>query len=427
MDRKYLFLGEAVIGAIILVIVLVFSLRQKPPEQITLNWVTYNEDENNLKEILADFESQNNVKINFIKKASQDYELESLNLLATGGIDIWGIPNNWLPKQKNKLAGNSNDIPYYQSIYPEIVQSENIVNNKIYGLPLAADPLVLFANNELKNNLKDLTDEERDLFKKVAKNWDDFLRQAQLLTKKNGRTITQAGAALGTASVNNASDILTALMLQNGTAMTNEAKTQATFHTALNTLGGQNYPGPAALDFYTSFGKADSPNYAFSDGLGDALTAFSQGKVAYLIDYASKEKEIKKLNSNLNYSISNLPQRKNSEKPVSLISYETFTVPNTSKHQDVAWQLLMTLTAKKNYSKYYSVSKKSPLFLEQIDAGDVAGIAILSAKSWYNPDPVKVQEIFRSAITEVLQGKSSQTALDGASLKVTALLGKLQQ
>jgi hypothetical protein len=51
----------------------------------------------------------------------------------------------------------------------------------------------------------------------------------------------------------------------------------------------------------------------------------------------------------------------------------------------------------------------------------------MTAKDWYNPNTVKVEQIFRTAIQQVNDGKDAQTALDGAAGQITTLLGKLKQ
>lgn len=436
MDKKLLWIFGGGLALIVILIIVVIALgtQNKKNKTQELNWVTYNEEQENLAEVISAFESQNNVKVNWIKKDIKNYELDSLNLLSTGEIDIWGIPDNWIPKHQDKLAplttilsADTDNISYYQSIYPQIVSSESIINNQIYGFPLSADALVLFVNQNLKPENDNLTDEEADLVRKIPETWENLVKVAPLLSQKKGNTMTRSGAALGTENLAAAPDILTALMLQYGTRMTNDEKTQATFHTAANTLGGQSYPGPAALDLYTSFAQPNSPNYSFSQSLGDATQAFSQEKVAYLVDYSPEEKEIKRLNKDLDFSINPLPQPKTAEKPINFISYENFTVPNTSKNQKLAWALLSSVINSGNAKKYYETSKKHPILTEFINGDDPVGKSILTAQNWYNPEPTKVSQIFRSAIFQVLSGKSAQTALDSAAIEVTNLLETIRE
>jgi len=434
MNRKYIILIVAVTLLIIVVVAFWLTRPKKPSGPTELNWVTYNEEEKNFKDIIEAYEKENNVKINFIKKDPKNYEIESLNSISTGKIDIWGIPDNWLPKHLNKLSTfpsqNSTEekqnVADYKNLYPVIIVSENIIKDKIYGFPLSIDPLVLYLGTEAKSEAtrgREFTPGQEDLLNKTQINWDDLWNQVQLLTKKEGGSITLSGAALGTSQIPAASDILTLMMLQNGAQMTSEDHSEATFHTAINKFGGENFPGARALEFYTSFAQPGS-NQVFSDALGDPLRAFAQGKIVYYLDFQSRESEIKLINPDASYNIRELPQVKETKKPVYLIRYETFAVPNSSKNQAAAWDFLNYLVSGDNIGTYYSASKNSPALSSKLEINKTI---IENAATWYNPDAVETDKIFCSAIDQVLAGKSAQTVLDGTAQQVTDLLKKLKE
>lgn len=425
MDKRYIILGAALVLLIIFGTLLIINSRKS--EIAELNFVTYSEDEKNFEEIFASFEQANNAKINF-QKIESNYELESLNRISTGKIDVWGIPANWLPKQKDKLTtAPSTFADNYPSLYPETISQENSINNKVYGAPLALDNLVLFTNPFLKASTEDLTREQEELLGETPQNWEDFAAQARLITSKSRGQINISGAALGTSNLTAATDILTVMMLQFGTQMTNEDYTRATFHTNINKFGGQPYPGAAALEFYSSFATPGDPNYSFSESLGDPLRAFAEGKIAHYIDYSKKEADIKRINPDLNFQINPLPQVKETKNPLNFLSFETFTVPQTSKNQTMAWKLIEFMTDQINADQYYDVSNNHPALGYKIaDESRVFIEAVETAGFWYNPDAIEVDKIFRSSINQTIEGKSSQTVLDGAALEVTNLLGKIQ-
>ena len=148
MDKRYYILG----GALILLIVFgtLFFISSREPKESELNFVTSSEDEKNFEGIIPAFEQANNVKVNFLKKNVENYELESLNLLSTGKIDVWGIPYTWLAKQKNKLAAAAASLSEsYMTLYPESIAKQNSLEGQYYGAPLSLDALVLFKNPEL--------------------------------------------------------------------------------------------------------------------------------------------------------------------------------------------------------------------------------------------------------------------------------------
>lgn len=440
MNKKLIIIIIGVILFIVLLIVYFIVVGNRGPSAPTeLTWVTYSEDEKNFQGIISSFEERYNAKIKFVKKDLANYEVDSLNSVATGKIDLWGIPNNWLPKQKGKLAVYNSEsgktaqdkATSYKAIYPGVVISDNIIDDKIYGFPLSVDALVLFYNSAAKSQSqrgRELTNAQEDILDADPTNWDELAAQAQLITQKNGPIVTLSGLAMGTADLVVAPDILTLMMLQNGTQMTSDDQAQATFHTAINRFNGPAYPASRALTLYTSFANPKSPNYSFSTNLGDPIRAFAEGKIAYYVDYSAKAKDVERINRDLNFSMEPIPQVKETQNPVDFISYETFVVPQTSKNQALAWSLVNFLTNEKNMEKYLEVSAKHPAQSDfaQNMSGDVEK-AMLTAASWYNPDAAVVETIWRTAITDVLAGQSAQTALDGAAQKVTSLLNNLKE
>jgi len=441
--KKLIILIGGGLVVIVLIIILIVSLTgQKQTSTSTLNFVTYGENVKGLQSLVAPFEKTNNVKINFVKKTLNNYELDSLNMISTGQMDVWGIPGSWLPKHLDKLSTFNFDpttnkldegiLAAYQDSYPASIVQGNVIENKIYGLPLSIDALVLFSNrnvlsNTINNESLKLSREQEDLLSEVATNWADLTAQAKILTQKNGDQITQSGLAMGTADLPAATDILTVLMLQYGAQMTNEAHAEATFHTSINKFGGPAYPAEKALDFYTSFAKKDNPSYSFSGAMGEPLKAFSDGKIAYYVDYASKSVELSAMNPKLTYAINPLPQLAETRNPVDYIAYETFTVPKTSKNQELAWSLLDYLTnVDNNYVGSYFDNSGEVSALKALSKSGIVAKAMQTAVDWYNPEATETDKIFRQAISEVLEGANSQTALEAAAVKITSLLKKLR-
>lgn len=437
MDKKYIFLF-GLIGALIIVIVLYFVLGRTAPKATTLNFVSYNDQAKDLQDLITAFETQNQIKVNVVNKKIDNYELESLNLISTGKIDVWGLPNNWLAKHHDKLSEyksaaiktEAESINGYKALYPDVVVSENIINGKVYGFPLTYDPLVMFVNPALRSkasSAQNLTNEQSDLLSKNPTTWDELALQAPLITEKSGKTITQAAAALGTSDLPSGPDILTLLMLQNGTQMTTDDKTQAIFHTAQNIFGLTEFPGARALSYYASFGQTNSKNYSFSSDFSNPTRAFAEGKIAYYFDYLSKSADINLISPDFNYSVSAVPQVKETKNPVNMVRYETFSVPSTSANQKLAWKFIRFLTDEQT-AKKFATKSESPVIMKNIAAetNDTNSKALLTAANWYNPDATETAKIFRAAITDVLAGKSAQTVLDGTAIQITNLLTKIK-
>ncbi|MBI4139320.1 extracellular solute-binding protein, partial [Candidatus Uhrbacteria bacterium] len=244
-----------------------------------LNMWAVIDDEDAYQDIIRDYRALHpNVSINFRRLRLEEYESELLNALAEDrGPDIVSIHNSWMGAYLPKLAPlpATLTIPFQEisgTISKETVvrlktsptlsksalrsqfvdavaadalirsAAESGVREDIYGLPLALDTLALFANRDLLN-LAGIPE--------VPKTWSELQSAVKKLTKfDQGGQLTQSGAALGASrNVERASDILTLLMMQNGTEMLDQ-NGSAAFHKALAFSAERGRaPGPDALIF----------------------------------------------------------------------------------------------------------------------------------------------------------------------------------
>ncbi len=423
MDKRYYILIAAIILIIVFGILLIFQ--NQKPETATINFVTSSEQAKSFKDIIPTYEALNNVKVNIVELDKGNYELESLNRISTGKIDVWQIPYNWLPKHSDKLSPIGIDRVTYDSAYPKVIGDMVTINNQIYGYPLSVDALVLYQNSKAKSSVKkELTRQEEDILDKPVNTWENITDISKILTEKNGSNISLSGLALGTSSIPSATDILNLLMLQEGAQMTNSDHTQTTFHTAVNLFSGDAYPGAKALDFYSSFAKNTNTNYSYQESLGEVDRAFANNKIVYMIDYFSKQADLLRINPDLSYRVYDIPQLKETQNPVSWINFEALTLPNTDKNQEAAFNFINYLTDPEASKLYYEKSEKQPIINPSFeDADRVIRNAVENAGFWYNPDPIQVDQTFRAAINDVvIANKNPQTVLEGAAFRINNLL-----
>lgn len=408
------------------------------------------DDKSAFGETFKEFEAQNpNVKIDYVKKDSDEYFQEALDKIASGqGPDILAMPNTWLSKNHDKLVSmpdnmianpkeKKSDVDVYKESYPPVVAEDNIYNEKIYGMPLAIDTLFLYFNGELMNQAMQKyaaahQEEDNSTIGRVLntgpKNWDEFVQAVRVITEKDGSNVNQSAVAIGTAdNVLNAQDILTAIMLQNGAKMTSDDLSTAQFHTKQNVFGGEDFPGTKALEFYAGFANPDNDNYTWNNSFPDSLRAFAEGKTAMFIGYSSQESDIKRINPDLTFEKIGLPQIKETENPVNYASYLTFTVTKAAKDPNLAWNFINFMTNIQNASQYISQTHKTPALLAISGSDEVALNQAKTAKSWYIPDPEKTKNLFLDMIKQVNDGKNAQTAIENAASQVTTLLDKLKQ
>lgn len=451
MDKKIIFwIGGALLAIVILIVVVILTGKgstviKNSPKNTALTVWDYNNEKSAYDGIITEFQRQNNIKVNYVTKPSASYLTDTIDAIAAqNGPDVWIVPNDIMPQFRDKLvampngsladaANKKDDVEVYSGVYPPIVATDNVFNNQIYGIPMSAETLRLFFNpNQLTAKLYDYrrthpNDKSVDdfvlLFQNGPRDWDEFTRIVRFFTEKTGTDISFPVAAIGTSdNVTRATDLLTLMMMQNGAKMTSDDNSTAQFHTQQNLFSNIDYPGTKAIEFYTSFANPKSDNYTWKSTMTDSIRAFAEGKVAMMFDYPSAKSKISTIAPNFSYAVMDVPQVKETTNTVNFARYDTLTVPKSSKISNMAWKFILFATDGRNSSNYYSVTKKPTVQNLQDTANP-----LMTAKDWFNPNTVKVEQIFKTAIQQVNDGKDAQTALDGAAGQITTLLGKLKQ
>ncbi len=360
-----------------------------------------------------------NVKLTYRQISEATYEDDLINALAAGtGPDIFMFHNTWLAEHKDKISALTAEqfpITSFRQIFPAVVEQDFILNSQVYALPLHLDTLVLVSNRELLDSagIANPPQTWEQLINIIPK-----LREIESATNK----ITRAAAALGGSnkSVVNAPDLVSALMLQDGVAMTDEDFSAAHFART----------GERALTLYVSFANSANTAYTWNDSLSLSFDAFAQEKVAMVFAYGSQIEKIKAKNPFLPIAISAFPQPSNASKAITYPSYWGLAVSKKSQFNAVAWNFIYSAAADSEINKsYLDASEKSPALrslIDQYQNDPERGIfarQALTAKSWRQIDNVFVSETFSQMIQSILQGQSSiDKALKTAEEKISSLM-----
>lgn len=380
------------------------------------------------------------ITINYRKLRYSEYESELINALAEDrGPDIFSIHNTWTKKYVSKITPipptitmaypvtrgaikkevipelrtakslSLNDIKnnFVDAVYQDIVVSAldkttKQYEQKIYGLPLSVDTLAMYYNKDLFNNAG---------IAEPPVYWNnEFQQDVKKMTKQNDKgEIIQAGAALGGANnIERYSDILSILMMQNGSVMMADGG-QALFDRIPATLKDQKYnPGLEALRFYSDFANPAKEVYAWNKNLDNSLNLFAQGKLGIMFGYSYHLPMIKAQAPKLNFGITKLPQIEGNT-PVNFANYWLETVSNKSKYVNEAWDFIQFETRADQVKTYLAKAKKPTalraLVNEQADdlAIGIFAQQVLTAKSWYKgADANAMEKIFADMIDAVV-------------------------
>jgi len=394
-----------------------------------------------------------NISIEYRKLRYEEYETELLNALSEDrGPDIFSVQNTWLRKYENKIISLPATItlPYQiekgtikkeivtelrtaptlslrelKTNFVDAVSYDAVINDQIYGLPLSLDTMALFYNKELLNNAG---------IPEVAKNWTEFQNQVKMLTKQDKRgEILQAAAAIGTSkNVERSSDLLSLLMMQNGTVMA-DANGQAKFGEIPASQGDRSFvPGVEALNFYTSFANPAKEIYTWNDRMPGSLEAFISGQVAYFFGYAYHIPIIKAQAPKLNWAVAKMPQIENSPRDINYANYWIETVSKKSKYTDAAWDFLQFAAKAENDKKFLDITRKPTalrsLITGQLEDEELGPFAaqVLTAKSWYRGnDALAAESVFGDMIDAVVSGRSqARDAIGIAVAKVNQTINQ---
>jgi len=424
------------------------------PVTITI-WRVFDADDT-FSSIMSAYQAlHRNVSFEYRTLRIEEYEEELLKAFAEGtGPDVFSVHNTWIGGYENLIAPlpATLTIPYtevrgtikketittlkeeptlsiralnkdFVGVVPEDVIRPYQPNPKaepedrIWGLPMSVDSLALFYN-------KDLLDAAA--IAQPPATWTQFQENVVALTSLGvDDVILQSGAAIGTSrNVERSFDILSLLMMQNGTTMVDD-RGRARF---AEEAADRTVPGAEAVRFYTEFASPLKEVYTWNAEQPTSFDAFVTGKTAFFFGYSYHIPLIRTRAAKLNFGITSMPQIENAE-AVNYANYWVETVAKSSKYQNWAWDFVQFATSEQQVESYLTEAVKPPARRALIDGlledEDLSVFAsqLLTAKSWYRGEDVAVAEqAFLDLIDQALAGAIVEDEIAQAQNKVNETL-----
>lgn len=436
---------------------------------ITLKYWRVFDDEENFYPLITRYKELHPfITIEYRKLRYDEFEQELISAMAAGrGPDLFTIHNTWTRKYQND--GLISSLPpeitmaypvvqgtikkdvvtelhtaksitlkeikdnFVDTVFDDVVldikdPNTNIEEQQVFGLPLFVDTLAMYYNRDLMNNAG---------ISQPPEFWNrEFQQDIKKLTKQNNKgQIVQSGVALGGSSnIERSTDILSVLMMQNGTEMIDESNRVAFHSIPSGAEDNTIIPGMDALRFYTDFVNPAKEVYCWNDQIENSLDAFTQGKLAMMLGYTYMLPIIKAKAPKLNFSTVKLPQIEGNQQNINFANYWIEVVSSKSEHKDEAWDFIQFIT-KADQAELYLAETKKPTALRslvatQIDDPEIGEFAdqVLTAQSWYKGyDSPATEEIFREMIDQINGGYKIKDVIRQGAKKVQQTLVPPQQ
>lgn len=358
-------------------------------------------------------------QVSYEEKDEATYESDLTNALASGtGPDLFLLRQDYAMKDAGKVA----IIPFsalsrsqFENTFIEAA-SPFIGQSGVLGIPISADPLVLYWNKDMLASAG---------FSEPPKYWDQLFGMAQKISKKNDAGgIVKSAVAFGEyQNISSAKDILATLILQAGGAITIRDSTGRLVPSLVPKTAGASQATESALRFYTEFADPSKDDYSWNRSLPDAQKSFGAGDVALYVGYASEEPLIARSNPNLNFAIAPLPQIRSSPTALGATRVYTLAASKAGKNPAASAQVSFILgaspvakalsTALGMPAARLDVLKASlpnPESLAFTDLGvnpgesEIITVSVINAHSWVDPNPEATADIFRGMIEGVTSG-----------------------
>lgn len=296
------------------------------------------EKSDGIKDAIAKFEKDNNVKIKIVEK-NYAKQIEDLRLdgpagtgpdvLTMAGDQIGTAVTEGLIKELNV----GDDV---KSIYTDVAMESQMVDGKVYGLPKAVETTVLFYNKDIvsEDKLPNSLDEWYNLSKKLTDGTNyGFLALFDQIYYAQGIMSGYGGYIFGKDD--------------NGGFNAND-------------IGLNNKGAIEAANYFSKFYKDGifPAGIIGEQGINVLDSLFSEGKAAAVISGPWNVEPFAK--AGINFGIVELPLLPNGEHMSSFVGVKSYNVSSYSKNPELAEKLVAFLANEENSKTRYEITKEVP-------------------------------------------------------------------
>lgn len=389
-------------------------------KEVTLTYWGLWENNATLQTMLTNFQTKNpSIKIQYMKQSPRQYRERLQAAIARGeGPDVFEFHNTWVPMLRNELSPAPATVmsaaEFSSTFYP-VASADLVGGSSVYGMPMMIDGLGLYYNSDLLSTAG----------VNPPTTWPELLDIVPKLTVRTDTQIQKSAIALGTTgNVENFSDIIALMMMQNGAKLITPTGKEA----------------EDTLTFYRKFANPSDPVYTWNETMDNSVYAFATGKVAMMIAPSWRVFDIKQINPSLNFKIVSVPQLPGNT--INWASYWVEGVSTKSKSPAAAWDFVKYLTSKDTATTLYAEEAKARLFGQPYARVDLASTLTsdpyvgayisgaptaksfpLASRTFDNGINDKLIKYLTDAVNSVGQGTAPTQALDTMSQGFAQVLG----
>lgn len=371
---------------------------------------------------------ENNKQFDFIyeEKNIDTFESDFVKALADGNSpDIIMLRQDMLASQKNRLIL----IPF--TSYKERDFKNNFIDSTefligetgFYGLPLYADPLVMYWNRTLFAN---------EALVVPPRYWDEFLTLPAKLTKKDlSGTVTTSAISFGEwRNVTWSKEVLSNLLLQGGTSIVTTPRIGRPYTTLMYEVDGVA-SSFNVVNFYTQFANPVSAQYSWNRSLPQSQNYFLMGNLATYFGLASDLPVLRARNPNLNFDVALSPQPRQASKAVVFSHIYGLSIPKQAKNVAGAFQVLSLMTSEAGAQTLELYTNLPPVrrsLLASAPSDPYKAVFYQSAiqsATWVDPNKQETNTVFQVMIESITSGRMRVTdAIRKADSEIKALLDR---
>ena len=401
-------------GALGVVGILIFAFANTSSSTTNIGPVTIWGDINSqaMNSVLKNI-SDANPDFDQVKYAEKDpvtYQSDLVNALASGtGPDLFILRQNQLIQNAERvipIPSSSLPLERFNTLF---IDASSVFYDQrgVLGIPIVADPLVLYWNKDMLN---------ADGYAKPPGTWTEVQEMGVKMQRRNDAGgIVKSAIALGEyANVTNAKEILSVLIFQLGGQIVSRDGSGNLVAGLLSGGTGSSQTAENALRFYTEFANPSKSYYSWNRALPASLNAFAAGDLALYIGFASEGQLIARMNPNLSFDVASLPQIKTGTLAVNTARVYGISISRTTKNQTGAFAVASQFASPTSgMGQQLATALGIPSALRDVlalpakGAGELYRREALISRSWIDPNPAKTSSAFRAMIENVTSGALS--------------------